>query len=377
MQDTKLFETILGITEPWHVGRVELKTDDRRVDLWLEHDAMRWPCPECGERMAGFDHAEERPWRHLDTCQFETHLHAEIPRVQCPTHGVKQVRVPWAEPRSRFTMLMERLIVDLILQCSTVKGACQIAGVSWDEAWGIMSRAVARGQARKEARPITDVGVDEKAFRKGHRYHTIVCDLERSTVEFVAEDRKTASLAAYYAQLTDTQKTALDAVAMDMWEPYINATRDGLPDGDSKIVFDRFHIMREMTTAVDTVRKQEHRAFLREGEDSPLTGSTYLWLFNDARRPERHADAFATLQALNLKVGRAWAIKEALRTLWTYRRLPAVTRFFTRWYGWAVRSRLEPVKNVAATLKRHLDGVLRFVNIRSRMAWQKVSTARS
>ena len=129
--------------------------------------------------LPGFDHAEARTWRHLDTCQFQTRLHAEIPRVQCPAHGVKQVRVPWAEPRSRFTLLMERLIIDLILQCSTVKGACQIASVSWDEAWGIMSRAVARDQARKEARPITYIGVDEKAFRKGHRYHTIVCDLER------------------------------------------------------------------------------------------------------------------------------------------------------------------------------------------------------
>jgi transposase len=89
---------------------------------------------------------------------------------------VKQVRVPWAEPRSRFTLLLERLIIDLIRQCSTVKGACAIVGVTWDEAWGVMSWA-ARGQARKEARPIAYIGVDEKAFRKGHRYDTIVCDL--------------------------------------------------------------------------------------------------------------------------------------------------------------------------------------------------------
>jgi transposase len=361
LQDTKLFETILGITSPWHISRVELQTDERRVDLWLEHEPTRWPCPECETELAGFDHAEARTWRHLDTCQFQTHVHAEIPRVQCPTHGVKQVRVPWAEARSRFTLLMERLVIDLILQCSTVKGACTIAAISWDEAWGIMQRAVARGQRRKEARPITYLGVDEKAFRKGHRYHTVVCDLERSTVEFVAEDRKTESLAAYYERLTDEQQAALQAVAMDMWEPYIGATRDGLPDGAARIVFDRFHIMREMTKAVDTVRKQEHREFLRAGEDSPLTGTKYVWLFSDERRPESHADTFATLQALNLKVGRAWAIKEALRTLWTYRQTAAVTRFFKDWYGWAVRSRLAPVKKVAATLKRHLDGVLRFV----------------
>jgi transposase len=361
VQDTTLFETILGITVPWRVARVELKPDERRVDLWLEHDATRWPCPDCGELMAGFDHAEPRTWRHLDTCQFETHLHAEIPRVQCPTHGVRQVRVPWAEPRSRFTLLMERLIIDLIQQCSTVTGACRIAGVTWDEAWGVMSRAVTRGRARKVAQPMPYIGVDEKAFRKGHRYHTIVCDLERATVEFVAEERRTESLAAYYQALTDAQRAGLKAVAMDMWEPYITATRNGVPEGGEKIVFDRFHIMREMTRAVDTVRKQEHRDFLRAGEDSPLTGSKYLWLFNDERRPERHAQAFATLQALNLKVGRAWAIKEVLRALWTYRQGAAVRRFFARWYGWAVRSRLDPVKQVAAMLKRHRDGVLRFV----------------
>ena len=133
---------------------------------------------------------------------------------------------------------MGRLVIDLIRQCSTVKGACAIVGISRDEAWGIMQRAVARGQARKEARPIAYIGVDEKAFRKGHRYHTVVCDLARSTVEFVAEERKTESLAAYYRQLTDEQKAALRAVAMDMWEPYIGATRDELPTGDEKIVFE-------------------------------------------------------------------------------------------------------------------------------------------
>jgi transposase len=362
VQDTKLFETILGLQAPWHISRVELDTTGERVDLWVEHAAGEpWACPECPADLAVRDHADERVWRHLDTCQYQTFLHARVPRVDCPTHGVRQVRVPWAEARSRFTLLMERLIIDLILQCSTVTGACRIAGISWDEAWGVMDRAVGRGRARKEARPIPSIGVDEKAFRKGQRYHTIVCDLGRSTVEFVAEDRRTESLAAYYTQLTDQQREALRAVAMDMWDPCIRATREGLADGQARIVFDRFHIMREMTKAVDTVRKQEHPAFLRAGDESPLTGTKCLWLFSDERRPERHAESFAALQALNLKVGRAWAIKEALRALWTYRQKAAVTRFFSRWYGWARRSRLEPVKQVAVILKRHLDGVLRFV----------------
>ena len=160
MQDTKLVETILGLQAPWRIARVELDATTQRVDLWAEHADTRWPCPECQQLLPCADHADERTWRHLDTCQFQTHLHARIPRVTCPTHGVKQVRVPWAEPRSRFTQLMERLIIDVIRQCSTLTGACRILQITWDEAWGVMARAVARGQARTVARPISYIGVE-------------------------------------------------------------------------------------------------------------------------------------------------------------------------------------------------------------------------
>ena len=360
MQDTKLFETILGLQAPWHIARVQLDAATQRVDLWAEHATTRWPCPECQEVLPCADHAEERTWRHLDTCQFQTHLHARVPRVQCPTHGVKQVRVPWAEPRARFTQLMERLIIEVIGQCSTLTGACRMLQITWDEAWGVMARAVARGQARKVACPIRYLGVDEKAFRKGQVYHTIVCDLERRTVEHVAEDRRVDSLAAFFARLTPAQRDAIQAVAMDMWDPYIRATREGLHDGAARIVFDRFHIMKELNTAVDRVRKQEHRTLRRTDGESVLTGSKYLWLYSRERLPAKHAQRFAELQGLQLKVGRAWAIKEALRALWMYRHREPAARFFQRWFHWARCSRLDPVRNAAATLKRHADGILRY-----------------
>jgi transposase len=360
VQDTKLFETILGIQAPWRISRVALDTTGERVDLWAEHDDQRWPCPECGTALACRDHAEERVWRHLDTCQYQTFLHARVPRVECPTHGVRQVRVPWAEARSRFTLLMERLIIDLIQQCSTLSGARRIARISWDEAWGVMARAVTRGQARKAARPLRYLGVDEKSFRKGQSYHTVVCDLERATVEYVAADRRVESLAPFFAELTPAQRASIQAVAMDMWDPYMCATREGVPDGAARIVFDRFHIMQDVGKAVDLVRRREHRALRQADRASPLTGTKYLWLYRGDHLPARHADTFAYLRTLHLKTGRAWAMKEALATLWTYRRIAAARRFFTRWYGWARRSQLAPMKDVALTLKRHLDGVLRY-----------------
>jgi len=239
-------------------------------------------------------------------------------------------------------------------------GACRILQITWDEAWGVMARAVARGQARKAARPMRYLGVDEKAFRKGHVYHTIVCDLERHTVEHVAEGRRVESLAGFFAGLTAPQRAAVAAVAMDMWDPYIRATREGLPEGAGKIVFDRFHIMQELNTAVDVVRKHEHRTLRKTAGDSVLTGSKYLWLYRADHVPPHQATRFAELRALGLQVGRAWAIKEALRTLWTFKRHWAAARFFRRWFHWARCSRLEPVRRSAATLKRHVDGILRY-----------------
>ena len=122
-----------------------------------------------------------------------------MPRTGCPEHGIHKVKLPWAETRSRFTLLRERMIIDVIRQCSTIQGACAIMRVSWDEAFGVMRRAVMRGQERKEQTIIPHLGVDEKAFRKGHSYMTVIRDLRRATVECVADDRTTESLAGYFA----------------------------------------------------------------------------------------------------------------------------------------------------------------------------------
>jgi transposase len=219
---------------------------------------------------------------------------------------------------------------------------------------------VTRGRARKEARPVRYVGVDEKAFRKGHRYHTIVCDLERSTVEYVAEGHDADALAPFFAGLTVPQREALAGVAMDMWDPYILATRTALPGGADKIVFDRFHAMRQVTTAVDDVRKAEHRELLERDGVSVLKKTRHLWLYNEAHVPVDRREEFQALRRAHLKVGRAWAIKEALRELWTYRQPAAARRFFRRWYHWARCSGLPPIRQAAATLHRYADGLLRY-----------------
>ena len=360
MQDRELYRKILGIESPWDVTEVKLDVKNQQVDIWVEHDPkVLWPCPECGRKGSCRDHAEERIWRHLDTCQFRTLLHARIPRLECPEHGVRQAKVPWAEARSRFTLLMEQLIIDVLQECATIIGAARILNISWDEAWGVMERAVRRGRARKEPTMITHYGVDEKAFRKGHSYMTVVCDLDGATVEHVSEHRTKESLSEYWKELTLKQLQAIKAIAMDMWQPYIGATIAVVPDASEKIVFDRFHIMRDATKAVDTVRKIEHRKLRKEGDET-LAGTKYLWLFSEENIPEYRLPTFESLIGMDLKVGKAWALKESLRHLWDYFTPSWAEKYFHKWYQRVTRSKLPPMIQMAKRLKSHLHNILTY-----------------
>jgi len=245
MRDTELYRHLLGLVAPWEVSRVELSVDGGRVDVWVEHPKRtRFACPECGTELPVYDHAEERAWRHLDSCAFLTYLHARPPRVECPTHGVRQASLPWAEPMSRFTMLFERLAIDVLKECD-VEGASRLLRLSWDEAWHLMDRAVARGLAAKPHVVPAKIGVDEKAAGRGQDYITVVSNLETGCVEYLADERRQASLDGFFEKFSAEERKGIEAVAMDMWDPYINSTRDHLDKADDKIVFDRYHLLTE------------------------------------------------------------------------------------------------------------------------------------
>ncbi|MEW6501417.1 MAG: ISL3 family transposase [Thermodesulfobacteriota bacterium] len=358
MRDTDLYRHLLGLVAPWSVERVELDIATQRVDVWVEHPkGHKWPCPECGQEGSLHDHAEERVWRHLDSCQFQTFLHSQPPRMNCSKHGVRQVKLPWAEPHSRFTLLFERFAIDVLRQTNT-QAAREILGISWDEAWHLMERAVNRGMSRKPAEVVPLLGVDEKTAGKGQQnYVTIISDLENSKVEGVTFGRDNVSLESYFDSLTEEQLAGIEAVAMDMSKSYISATCKKLPNGRDKIVFDRYHLMQHINQAVDTVRKEEHKAL---GKGSVLAGTKYVWLYAYENLPDRHWPTLWQLRAGDLKTARAWAIKENIRHLWSYKSQVWAEKFWKKWYFWATHSRLEPIRKAAKTLKDHYYGIANF-----------------
>ena len=172
------------------------------------------------------------------------------------------------------------------------------------------------------------------------------------------------SLEAFWALgLSATQRTALEAIAMDMWAPYVQATRAQVPDADAKIVFDRFHCAKHLDEGVDRVRRAEHRD-LRARGDTRLTGTKYARLRHPDHFTRPAWRAFAALRTSTLKVARAWALKETAADLWEYRYVGAARKFFRRWYFWATHSRLPPMIEKARMLKTHLPNVLTYLRHR-------------
>lgn len=160
MDDRALYATILGIGAPWEVVRVELDDAAKAVHVWLEERAgTTFACPECQTISPRYDRVE-RSWRHLDTCQYETRLHARVPRVACHEHGVKTIHVPWAERHSHFTLLFEQLAIAWLKEATPTAVARRLR-LTWEEANGIVERAVRRGLVRRPSMAGRRIGIDE------------------------------------------------------------------------------------------------------------------------------------------------------------------------------------------------------------------------
>jgi transposase len=253
MRDIDLFQAALGLTAPWRLEAVELDEDEGRLDLHIDFvPGGSFPCPVCGREDCKAYDPTPKEWRHLNLFQHEAYLHAPVPRVRCPEHGVKQVGVPWARPGSGFTLLFEAFVLALVRQMPVA--------------------AVGRG----------------------------VGDL----------------------------------------------------DG-SRVVFDKFHVMKLVNDAVDEVRRAEQK-------DRPeLKRSPYVWLKNPENLTRKQRALLENLspKSVGLNTSRAYQMKLALQEFWT---LPPVLAedFLKRWYFWATDSRLDPMIRIAKTLKKHWDGLL-------------------
>ena len=351
------YSEVLGLNSDWEVSNVSLEMESKRVFIDLTHVGSSLSCPECQSDCSQADQAPQRQWRHLDMMQFETILRARIPRSNCKECGIKTIEIPWSGKHSRFTLMFEAFAIEVLQAVSSVKHGAELLRVSWDTAHKIMGRAVDRGMSERESSPIEYIGIDEKNFGRGQDYISTMVDLKGSRVMEVSKDRSESSCDELFASLTESQKSGIKAVSLDFWQAYRNSVVKQVPDAE--IVHDHFHISQYLGEAVDLVRREENKTLRKAGDDS-LTGTRQLWLYNVDNLDEESYETMESARRRAVKTSRAWMLKELFRTFWTYRSACWARKFFARWYSWASRSRLKPIKKVATMLKKHLEGLLAY-----------------
>jgi transposase len=278
----------------------------------------------------------ERPWIVV----------AQVPRVKRPGDGARRIEVPWADGHSGFTALFEQHAISLLQEMS-ISAAARPMRLSWDQIDGIMQRAIDCGFAVRKDRIVKHLGIDEKSLKKRHKCVTIVSDLDGSEMFWVA-GRKRETLDAFWESLFPEQLAGIEGVAMDMWPAYIESTLALLSDAEEKIVFDKFHVMRYLTHAVDLERRSDVRS------DFTLKKTRYQWLRRPGNMSYSGRIEFAQLRKAHERLDRPWAIKETFDNIWSYTR---------DWYSWAIRSRFRHMKDIARLIARHIENILTYLQI--------------
>lgn len=351
------YSRLMNLPEPWKVASVDLDVAQKTVTLEIAfpENTLAY-CPECNQLKPVYDRRVKQ-WRHLSQMAFRTVVVCEVPRVDCEQHEIRQVLVPWAGPMSRFSLEFEAFAVEIMKATKSLTEAAALLRISWDAAQGIQKRAVERGKHKERKKAIPRLGIDEKSFLSRHRYATVLSDLSGGRVMEVCQGRDTEAAKTVLQSLSPEQRTQVKAIAMDFLESYAAAAKEMLPG--AAIVHDRFHVTGYLTKAVDKVRKWEHKRLMEEG-DERLKGTKYVWLTNPGNWTTEQKTVFRSLQSVNLKVGRAFALKEQFRGLWSYWNAGSARTFYRRWHFWATHSRLKPVIEAAATVRRHLEGIFNY-----------------
>lgn len=318
------------------------------------------PCSICGVRAKVRDRLPERIWRHVPLWGIAVTLIYRPYRVLCPRCGTRVEKIPWADGKSPLSGgLVYVLAVWARLLPWDVVGS--LFGVAWGTVASAVKGAVRYGLEHRDTLGVLHIGIDEISRRKGQVYMTVVYDLDRKRLLWCGDGRGEDTLRRFFNGWGREATGRIEGICCDMWAPYIKVVRERCPD--ALIVFDKFHLVRHLIEAVDKVRKLEAWA-LKSAEPELLKGTKYLWLKNPWNLTPRQKQRLGFLEKLNLKVHRAYLLKELFRQLWTYKRMGWAALFLKKWFWWATHSRLKPMRDFAWMLRRHQDGILAYFKLR-------------
>lgn len=345
-----------------------------RIDARLRpRKGSRGVCSGCGKRGRTYDTQPMRRFDFVPLWGIAVTLVYAPRRIDCRRCGVKVEWLPWSEPASKspMTIAMTVFLATWARRLSW-KQTAQVFAVSWDSVYRAVSSVVAYGLARRDLSGITAIGVDEVAYAKGHRYATLVYQLDegRRRLLHVSEGRSVKSLLRFFVMLRRQGRRlstdligSIGFVCTDMWRAYLKVIGRKLPH--ALHMLDRYHIVANLNKALDQVRAEEARQLKAEGWDI-LKHTRWLLLRRRKRLSGQQRWKLRQILQWNLRTVRAYILEEALQALWEYKSPTHAGRFLDAWCRWAMRSRLEPIKRVARSLREHRESILNWFRAKKR-----------
>ena len=364
-----LLKTILNRVAPqksFVYGRVTLASEGGRLALEVEVKPRRNSraiCSGCDRKRPGYDRLPARRFEFVPLWQMAVFLVYAMRRVDCPKCGVIVEEVPWSDGKSQLTTAYRWFLAGWAKRLSWLEVATAFH-TSWESVYRSVQFAVEWGLQRRTLEGIEALGVDEIQWQRGHRYLTLVYQIDAGArrLLWVGLDRTEESLRGFFQTLTDDAKRSIRYLCSDMWKPYLNVLAQEVCGAIH--VLDRFHIMQAMNKAIDEVRAEEARQLKRDGYEPVLKHARWCLLKRPENLTGKQTVKLAELVKYNLRSVRSYLLREDFQRFWTYQYAGWARRFLQEWCTRTMRSKIEPMKKVARMLRGHEELILNWFKAR-------------
>ena len=323
----ELFSLALNIENPWRIDKIQFDQEKEELNIYVGYmRSSKFLCPKCGKECKLHD-TKEKVWRHLNFFQYKTYIHCKLPRTNCKDDGdgVLLVQAPWSNSNTGFTMLFEEYVLKLA-QKMPILSISKLLKESNGKIWRIVKKYADKYIEELDFSNTRIIGMDETSV-KGHNYITLFMDMETSKVMYIAEGKKTSGIKEIFTK--------------------------------AKIVYDKFHVVKEINIAVDEVRKKEVE------DEKELKKSKYIWLKNPDHLKDYQKEKLIKMSKMNLKTAKAYRIKLAFQEIYNKK----ITREIAHneikeWLNWAIHSQLEPIKKAGRMVGQKINGILNYFDYR-------------
>ena len=352
-----MFAQSIGIEKPWRIECTEFNEESQEVHITVSASKTeRYPCPECGVMCERYDDEEnERTWRHGDVVFFPCYVHCRRPRIRCQEHGIRVVTAPWARTMSRYTLLFESYAM-LLVKAMPIENARKLLRISHTSLTRILRYWVFKAVEEDDLSDVCAICVDETSFKRGQSYVTVISDAIARRVVYADEGRSSANVESFSQQLEkkggDCEK--ITQVACDMSGAYMSGVNLCFPN--AKVTIDKFHVKQLMLKAMDQVRREEQGRKYSRRRDA----GKKLLMIPQSRMSEQQTLKMQSLSKQFPKTGRAFRMVQSLDVMYQCSGYSEGKAVFGKLISWLRRSRLEPMKQVAQTLKKYEQEILSY-----------------